>query len=340
MVKTSINRLGAQMAGRSGLLDLYFLVRSRISHSRVAIVTYHRVSPKSSPWLPASVEPEDFEKEIHYLHRVAEVVPLEWLVNQLCKKKLFPGVTVCVTLDDGYQDNYRFAYPILRKYGIPATIFLTTGYVGNPWPHFKACYAIWNTDVRRFTLGNFGSYSIKSLSERVSAMRRIELLLDDLPEKEKNDTVEELQTKLNVKLRDGLREFRALSWDEIKEMSNNGVSFGAHTVTHTNLTRLSTEEARKEIVRSKKDIEDRLQKPCNLFAYPNGRFDTRIAQVVKESGFSAAFTTVPRLLGGRSKDLFLLPRVPAGPNFYTFKGSLSGLYPDLASIVAYVKNRM
>jgi len=106
------------------------------------------------------------------------------------------------------------------------------------------------------------------------------------------------------------------------------------------LTRLPTEEVRGEITRSKRDIEVRLGRPCSLFAYPYGDFNAEVVQLVKESGFTGAVTAAtPKLLGKNPEDLFVLSRITAGPNFYTFKGTLSGLYPDLMTALSWVKGQ-
>ena len=332
-------QLGASVAGHLGLLDAYSLARKVLTNSQITILLYHRVSPADPPWYHGgAVRPEDFEREIAYLCKVARIVPLDWLVEQLRQGKPMPSNVACITFDDGYKDNYTFAYPILRKYNAPATIFLTTGYIGRSWPFHKARFAIWNTHVTKFKVKGLGSYRLKSLSDRLAAMQRIELLLDELPEREKNHAIETLLKTLRVDLPDGFGERLTLSWGEILEMSQNGISFGAHTVTHTTLTKLPIEEAREEIVRSKDDIEERLGASCTLFACPNGEFNAEIIECLKEEGFKGAVTTVPRMITKRANP-FMLDRITAGSDFYTFKAYLSGFYPDLMRALRWAKRR-
>ena len=122
-------------------------------------------------------------------------------------------------------------------------------------------------------------------------------------------------------------------------MGKKGITFGAHTATHTTLTRLPIDEAKEEITRSKKAIEERLEVPCTLFAFPNGEFNTQIIKILKETGFNGAVTAIPGMITNRSKP-FLLNRIIVRSNFYTFKAYLSGLYPDLMSALRYVKGSM
>jgi hypothetical protein len=226
----------------------------------------------------------------------------------------------------------------LRKYNAPATIFLTTGYIGCSWPFHKACFAVWNTGVGEFEVDGLGRYCLKSSGDRLIAMNKITTGLMKLPEREKNLMVETLLKVLGVDLPDGFGEGLSLSWDEVLEMSQNGISFGAHTVTHTNLTRLPIEEARREIVQSKKEIEKRVGAPCTLFAYPNGEFNAEIIELLNESGFKGAVTTIPGMITKRANP-FMLNRITAGSDFYTFKAYLSGLYPDLMRALRWVKGR-
>ena len=334
----SLKQLGVNIAGPLGFLDMYSMARSVVTHSQTSILMYHSVSSEDPPWYHSAVKPEDFEREITYLQKVAEIVPLHQLVDWLFQGRDIPSKAVCITFDDGFKDNYTFAYPILRKYNVPATIFLTTGYIGHSWPFHKARFAVWNTGVGEFEVDGLGRYCLKLSGDRLIAMNKITTGLMKLPEREKNLMVETLLKVLGVDLPDGFGEGLSLSWDEVLEMSKNGISFGAHTVTHTTLTRLPIEEARREIVQSKKEIEKRLGAPCTLFAYPNGEFNAEIIEILKENEFKGAVTTVPRMITKRANP-FMLNRINAGSNFYTFKAYLSGFYPDLMAVLKWVRGR-
>lgn len=344
MQKRKAIMTGVRIAGFVGehlrFFDAYSSVRRALTRSEIVILLYHNVSSENYPWLREAVKPEDFDRQVAYLGKVAEIVPLEQLLNRLGQGEMVHPRTVSITFDDGYRDNYTYAYPILRKYNVPATILLTTGYIGGcgVWPCHKARFAIWNTQVSEFEVEGLGHYHLKSSGDKLSAMQKIELTLESMPERKKNLSVEGLLKELGVSFPVGSLPRLVLSWEEILEMSKNGISFGAHTVTHTMLTRLPVEEAKGEITRCKKEIEEKLGQECTIFSYPDGKFNDGIIELVKEAGLKYALTTVPGMITGKS-DPFMLNRIHGGRDFYTFKALLSGIFPDIMSVLNPGKDR-
>ena len=327
----------ASLLWRIGFLDMYSLVRRRLTRSQVAILLYHQVSPEDNPLVTSNVTPEDFEKEVAFLHKVADIMPLDVLAEKLRRGQPIPARTVCITFDDGFKDNYKYAYPILRKYSTPATIFLTTGYIesSDTFWDTKVRFAILNTNIERFTIDGLGHYYMQSTSDRFQVINSIVANLCDLPNIEKDILLRKLLEELQVEIPIGFGDDISLTWREILEMSNNGVSFGAHTVTHPILTNVSLEEAKNEITISKKVIEENLRIPCTLFAYPSGRFSKEIVRIVREAGFTCAVTTIPRWIINNA-ELFLLGRLSAGPNYCSLKYNLSGLAQDLAPVLNFL----
>ena len=280
---------------------------------------------------------DEFEKQIKYLAKSATIISLSDLVDKYYRNEPIPPGTVCITFDDGYKDNYTFAYPILLKYGATATVFLTTGYIGNKetFSSHKTAFALWNTGVKKFHLDSIGNFNLKYPQDRLSAINKIGDVIKYLPEEERNRLTDSLLAKLNIKFPVSLQENLMLTWEEIGGMHRDGIEFGAHTVTHPILSRVPLATAKKEIASSKRAIEQNLQHPCTLFAYPNGTsrdVNEDSIEIVKNSGFTSAVSTVPRLLKKRIEDPFWLSRISAGTNHCMFKASYSGFYPDLLSI--------
>lgn len=118
--------------------------------------------------------------------------------------------------------------------------------------------------------------------------------------------------------------FPALGWDEIKEMHDSGlIDFQPHTMTHPKLDQITLEEVKSEIIQSKKIIEERLNKKCNFFAPPKGRYSREIKEVLRNEGFEAILTIEKGLIE-KDDDLFSLKRraVNSTTSFIQFKANL------------------
>ena len=258
----------------SGAVFLYSLFSEK---SRGRILVYHSIS--EDPLNPFSVSPEDFEEQVRFVSQEYNVISLKELIACIRdESREIPPDSVVITSDDGFRDNYTYAYPILKKYGVPATIFVIT--------------------------------------ERLES--------DGASQPAAKDHESSLY----------------LSWDQIIEMSRNGVSIGSHTCTHPWLTDVTLEEARREIVESKARLEQQLDKPVCLFAYPGGRirdFDQDIISSVANSGYSGACTG----LNGTNKDgispyLLRRTKIEVGDGVYVFKKALKGAL-DIFVLLDYTR---
>lgn len=217
---------------------------------KVPVLMYHKVSPGKKE--KYRISPERFASQMEYLSKkgyqtispdslLEFVNPAPARRNGVKEGKVLPERPVLITFDDGYKDNFTYAYPILKRYNFRATIFLVTRYIGkkNGWSRGE----------------------------------------------------EEI-----------------LSWEEIEEMKREGFSFGSHTHTHSNLLELPRDKVLSEIRDSKRILEERLEETISFFAYPYGKFNSQIEEIVKQAGYSGAFSTLPGT-NGRNEDPFLLRRI-------------------------------
>ena len=163
-------------ASKVGAIDTYSSIRSRFVKQKVVIVAYHQIDWTSSyPWSMTPVTPDVFELEMKYLKQNFEVISLDELGIALRDNKPVAPNTAVVTIDDGYRDIYKYAYPVFKKYGIPATVFLTTGHVGEKdlfwWD--KVRYVFWMNKHDKLDLDEFGTHLLNSPVARLRAAESV-----------------------------------------------------------------------------------------------------------------------------------------------------------------------
>jgi peptidoglycan/xylan/chitin deacetylase (PgdA/CDA1 family)/CelD/BcsL family acetyltransferase involved in cellulose biosynthesis len=274
------------------------------------ILYYHRVNDDQDPFFPA-MSTDLFRRQMRFLAKHYRVVSLGSLLEHLNSDST--ETVVAVTFDDGYQDNYNNAFPILRDYGIAATIFLTTGSIDSDEPLWfeRLAEAVKNTSRESIDLEIDVPRRVwmRTPGERLEANGRIFGLLRTLKDVERrrwlNRLLEELAVPLSVPVRRSM-----LTWDQVREMGRLGVDFGGHTVSHPFLSQLSRDAAVREICEPKRRIEEELQKQVLFFAYPNGRaedFAPWNKELLREAGYRAAATTIWGM-NNRSTDAMELRR--------------------------------
>lgn len=330
----------AYIANRLRLLDAYELLIGCLVKSRATILVYHRFWDITKyPWRLEPITVQDFECQIQYLSQKYRLVPLDKLVQCIQDKEPFPSRSMAITFDDGNRDNYLYTYPILKKYNVPATIFLVSGHIDARelfwWD--RVSYVIHNTALETLELDQLGVYWLQSTEDRIRADAAIRVRLSELTEEQRNLSIQNLAIVARVDIPINLGEELILSWDEVREMSKDGFTFGAHTITHPILTKLPVEEARRQIIESKKRIEEEVGQVVTAFSYPHGAYNNSIKEILKESEFTYALTSVPRLVT-LEKGLYELGRTIPGWNFDTFKFYLQ-LYPDLKGMLSWVMEK-
>lgn len=276
---------------------------------RLCILNYHRILETPDPMLEEEPALATFRWQMQLLADGFNVLPLREALAALASGKL-PPRAVCITFDDGYRSLHDLALPVLREFKLPATVFVTTGYVGSG--------NMWNEriidSVRRLPDGplDLGRLGLSSVTLADSDQRR--QLIQDLTQRAKYLPLEErfvLIEKLEELAGGDAIENLMLSPDMIRALAAGGVEIGAHTVSHPILSRLDDTAARFEIEQCKHDLEAITGSPVRYFAYPNGKpgldFDQRHMAMAKAAGYEAAFSTAAGAVNGRH-DLFQLPR--------------------------------
>ncbi len=263
---------------------------------RVLTLLYHRVRYYEEDIQLLAVTPEHFCEQMEWLKENYPIVGFDedWSNVQ--------ADSVCITFDDGYQDNFLTAVPILNKLQIPATIFVTTGNIDTD-------YEMWWDELERNILSNKGYPKAFHLSDELfectwdtsTAVRREDLyytmhwLMKQISVERRNDWIQQLRA-WNGYQEKGRAENRCLQTGDLKDLDMTRIMIGAHTVNHPVLSRLSAEEQRSEIETSKQKLEALFKRPALTFSYPFGGvsdYNGKTIAICKELGFTKVAANVP-----------------------------------------------
>lgn len=311
----------AALAGALGALGVTGAVLAARRRAPV-ILRYHRVHPDGyEPPYELGISRSVFEAQLDYLSREGTVVSLADVCAGLFAGRPLPDRAVALTFDDGYRDNYTQALPALRARGLPATVFVTAGHLDSGrrfwWDDvagaaFAAAPGEYTLDLGRGPEPVWldGGPARRRLVDRVCARAKA------LPHVEARAWL----SKLGATFGGAPDEERSvLSWQEAREMAAAGIEIGSHTLDHPVLSRLEPGEAERQVVASRRLIEERLGKAVRFFAYPNGTredFTPEVERAVRQAGYQAALTTIE----GRprpSSDPFKLERVAVSAGMCT-----------------------
>jgi peptidoglycan/xylan/chitin deacetylase (PgdA/CDA1 family) len=248
-----------------------------------------------------------FASMLEFLKREFHVVPLQVFLLGTAADHGDSKPWCLVSFDDGWGDNHSTAYPWLKKHAIPATVFLTTGMLetqGVFWvEQFVRAWRDPSTRQQiqsRFLKARPGAEQAADLEEIVEACKR-------MPAAERRRFLDALPLWAEPQAAPYAAD-QMLTWDQVKEMSSNGIDFGSHTVTHPLLTYENDVAVQHELTASKQALEERLGKEVQAFAYPNGDWNDRVRKMVKDAGYQVAFTTQRGwYLAGQ--DPYAIPRI-------------------------------
>jgi len=307
----------------TGIIEfLHLIITSKLRMA--TILRYHSVADfKDGEFIYASpqitVSTKNFEKQIRYLSKRYNIIPLEEIALHIKEGRNLPKNSLAITFDDGYKDNYINAYPILKKYGATATFFLTAGCINgkNILLTHRIIYAFKETKKKEVEIPNqLNIIKLETLKDKLNAISTVNRIILHLDQSKREEFITNLENKLGVEINRQECSYKyMLSWDEIKEMKENGMSFGAHTITHCNLPHCSYDYAKKEIEGSKSILEENIGRPINLFSYPDGtikiHFNEEMKKLVRETGFISATTSIDGIVDDKS-DLYELRRKGVG----------------------------
>ncbi len=342
-IRASLHRIAWATLDRLGAAR----IARRLNRNRILVVMYHGVVPDGRPYYNWSQLPESrFRKQLEFLKKHFHVLPLDRIVRAIANREPLPPNTAAITFDDGFENNASVAWPHLRELGLPATIFLVTDYVGTSrilWPDevfLRIQRARQSTlDLTTFGLGQF---SLATAELREASYERLIHAMKLLPHRRKDEILKHLRELLveHPEVTDYTRDFAVMTWEQVHELRSSGlIEFGAHTVTHEILTRVSTSEAYRQITESCATIRRMLGTGQVMFAYPNGGprdFDGFVKETLRSDRALCGLSTIEGL-NSRQADPYALHRVSVGADgtMHRFHLKTSGFIPWLRSLRAF-----
>ena len=291
------------------------------------ILMYHRFSEHEEQH---KVSSRVFEQQLLELKKNYNVVSLPELTRCLRSGERLPQHTISITVDDGYQDFYKVAFPLLDKYEIPATVFVTSDFVDRNiwlWPdELNFILGEMKQDHLSFSgLPGAPAFDIPAARDKLWA-RLVEHCIA-LPDSQRRKFIAAFAERAGIDTSQGSSEqYAPMNWEQVREMCNRGITIGAHTRTHPILSTVPDSELVDEISGSKAIIENAIQKEVTNFCYPNGQksdYSEQAKQVVIDSGFSDACAAFHD--GSPNTDLFELRRHAIDHNMFQFFKSISGV---------------
>lgn len=307
----------------------YIFLRSKNRH----IFAYHRVV---DPEVAHALKMQDamwtscdtFRSDLEWMLDNGEIVDLDRILDFSSRndRPLFS-----ITFDDGWIDNYTNAYPLLLKYGVPATVFLVTSAIqtGNIFWVEDFLYKVAKIESEKDQLlaanaliAFCNSRNIRISKSLCGITRIAESFIEVIkvvPKKLRMDILQELYTELGLCM-DPIKG-EVLTWEQINEMGDNGISFGSHTHTHEILKYTDRQTSLAELIASKAIIERETNKPVKYFCYPNARYNEKDADLIESVGYMNAFR-IHNLPTTGQTDRYFVPRYLASEHMNKNKNYL------------------
>lgn len=311
----------------------------------LTVLCYHRILERGADF-PfdddlVSASPEQFEGELGFIARHWRAIDFRMLRDHFAREGRFPDRALIVTFDDGYLDNYEVAYPLLRKHGIPAVMFVTAGYMGARklfwWD--RLAYVAKTASKRSASIEEPIRLAIDldSFPCRQDAARHLIHTAKTLPENDKELFIRRLAASLEVEI-DENRFATTMSWDNLRGMSEGGIEIGAHSISHPIFSNIDSELLAREVSMSKALIEKEIGREVISFGSPGRgripieektRFEKTLRDLVVSSGYSFSTMYQWGLVYESEFDPFRIRRIGIEryDTFPVFKAKLT--YPEL-----------
>lgn len=305
----------------AGLLPLLGRLR-RVWREDLRILAYHRVLPevdaadfRFDPEL-VSASVDAFRAQLALVRRHCAPLRFDELLDHLERGRPLPPRAVLITFDDGYDDNYRHAYPLLREAGLSAMFFVSTGHIdsGRPYLYDWLVHMLSVTRAATLDLPQLGMRAAvpAALSARRALAARVLDRIKTLDADAQRALVERLAEDWALPIRSH-PDCRPMDWGMLREMRAGGMEIGSHGVDHNMLAKLPPARMREEVFASRARLQAELGAPAEVISYPVGGYDAYDAAVVaavRDAGYRMACSYVAGAQPLPPQERYGLRRIP------------------------------
>lgn len=324
-----------------GLLPIVQTIRTAV-RADLRILAYHRVldvvdADFDFDLALVSASVAQFRSQMEHVRRHFHPLRLCDVIECIDAGRALPANAVVVTFDDGYDDNYRVAFPILRELGVPATFFVSTGHIdsGEPYAYDWLVHMICTTSASEVELPELGVRLPLPRARGVRIDVAADLLnrLKALDDAGQNALIGRLEAEWRMP-RTPHADCRPMSWKQLRQMRDAGMEIGSHGVHHRMLARLRGDQMRAEVAGSKQSLERELGAPAEVLSYPVGGTDAYNDDVIaalRSQGFRIGCSYISGSNRLPLDDMYALRRLPV--ERYMDQGWFRGMlvWPELFS---------
>ena len=281
------------------------------------ILAYHRVAElRDTPAVDSrsvSVTPAGFTRQMKHLARNYHVISMLQLLNEVENEIPLPKRAVLITFDDAYADFAETAWPILKRLGLPATLFVPTAYPDHPelafwWDRlYQAFQATAKAELRGTP---FGPLPLGNSEEKRRALRMVQNHVPTVPDDEAMKLVDSICDQLGEK---HVCSGSVLTWDQLRQLDREGLTLGSHTRTHPVMTQVRLDRIREEIQASQADLKREIGIALPIFCYPNGNHNDAVISILRDEAIRLAFTTLSGPNKSQTLDSLRLRRIVITP---------------------------
>lgn len=315
----------ALATGLPALLNWYY-------RRRLLVVTYHGLydGPERDNRYPDTfVHVNRMSAQLRFLKRHYRILRSDDVLKAISEQTALPDYSALVTFDDGYANFKSLAVPVLKQFNIQPIVFIPTSYTETQKPFWYDLVWFFFQHTPTLKQAYLNQKKEIPLYEKES-LRHFLSYLKKMDRDARESIINEIQKEIDESGSDqGMTsEFKALTSDQLRELSRQGICFGGHTHSHTIMTSMTDDDARDEILLNKFQLEKWLERPVRFFAYPNGGendYNDKHKKMLSSAGYAAAFSLTQRR-SSHLEDPMDISRlhIPPEDNSESFKLRCSG----------------